>query len=93
MEVFHPKDITNFGILWPLLSEVCHDVVIEPELQSLTGESFHYQSTPTKMKPALMSGPRVSVGIETLRNALMSKSLIPMLSPTESIHCLLPFVS
>ena len=26
-----------------LLSEVCHDVVVEPDLQPLTGETFQYQ--------------------------------------------------
>ena len=28
-----------------LLYEVCHDVEIEPELQSLEGESFHNKTT------------------------------------------------
>ena len=46
IEVFHLKDIhvTSFGTFASLLSEVCHDVVIEPEIQSLTSDSFDYQS-------------------------------------------------
>ena len=30
-----------------LLSEVCHDVVVEPHLQPFTGETFQYQSAIT----------------------------------------------
>ena len=31
-----------------LLDEVCHDVEIEPKLQSLEGESFHNKTTTTE---------------------------------------------
>ena len=32
----------------PLLDEVCHDVKIEPKLQSLEGESNHYKTIKTE---------------------------------------------
>ena len=39
----HHNELRNFTTA--ALSEVCHDVAIEPVLQPLSGESFHYATT------------------------------------------------
>ena len=65
-----------------LLSEVCRDLAIEPELQSLTGESFHYQSTLTNDEVPPDVSAQGFWGNRNTEDFFDVKFLTAMLSPT-----------
>ena len=69
-----------------LLDEVCHDVEIEPKLQSLEGESFHNKTTTTEDDARLDIKANGLWGGRFSRTFFDVKISTPMLNPTLKLY-------